>query len=267
MIIRHLETDAGPENNCFVAYDDLEEEIGEASVVETMADMLCPSRPHHLLVRTQCRQEAQDALLGAATARAMLLARMTPDAAARIYAECPPDDEARMAALKLLGFRDDDGLVRMRKTLVRGPITKPLPAGCTIVRDYRLDELEQRYFLERYNAMFARSKDMAWLKAVRGMPDFARVLVISRDGLAGEMLTWSDNDVAVVGIIQTTPAWQRKGVGSYLMEYARIYWLDTGLKSAYFDVWTRLTGAVRLAATSGFRPAETLMRYPGIDIG
>lgn len=269
MIIRHArETTEGLDPlNSFVAYDDLEENLGQATVTESLCEMACPSRPHHLLVRTRCEDEAMDALLGAATARALYLARATPGTPARVYTECDPQDEGRMRMLEALGYRDDDGLIRMRRTLSRGPIVKPLPAGCTIVRDYLGDENESKFFLERYNAMFARNRDMAWLKALRALPNFARLLVVARDGLAGELLTWSDGTCGVVGVIQTTPAWQMRGVGSYLLELGRLYWLDKGLTEAYFDVWSRLMGAVRLAATSGFRPSEMLMRYPGIDIG
>ena len=269
MIIRHA--GEAPEHigveNTFVAYDDLEERLGQANVMESMADMICPRRPHHILIRTRCEREARDALMGAATARALYLAHCEKDVPARIYTECEADDDEYMASLESLGYRDDDGLIRMRRALMRGPIVKPLPDGCTIVRDYLLDEDESKFFVERYNAMFARNRDLAWLKRIKAKPNFARLLVIANTGLAGEMLVWSDGECGVAGIIQTTPAWQRHGVGSYLMELARLYWLDRGLKEATFDVWTRLTGAVRLAATSGFRPDETLMRYPGIDVG
>lgn len=268
MKIRHADAPVNGQDveNTFVAVDDVEEKLGEASVAPSMVNMICPARPYHLFIRTQGAEEAMDALLGAATARALMLCRLHPDTPARIYTECQQGDEARLRLLETLGYEDDDGLVRMRKPLRRGPIVKPLPAGCTIVRDYLIDEIESKFFLERYNAMFSRNRDMAWLKSVKNMPDFARLLVIAKDGLAGEMLTWSDGEAGVVGIVQTTPRWQRKGVASYLMELARVYWLDRGLQTAYFDAWERLTGAVRLAYTSGFRPAETLMRYPGIDI-
>ncbi|MEF9973185.1 MAG: hypothetical protein RSJ41_08000 [Clostridia bacterium] len=269
MIIRHAaESAAGLDTqNTFVAFDDLEDALGEATVLDSMADMLCPARPHHLLIRAKCLGEARDALLGAATARALMLARMEPDAPARIYTECPPDDEEQMHALETLGYRDDDGLIRMRRTLARGPIVRTLPAGCTIVRDYLLDEDESKFFLERYNATFARTRDMAWLKGLKNLPDFARMLVVSPSGLAGELLVWSDGSSGVIGIVETTPAWQMRGVASYLMELGRLYFLERRLREAYFDVWTRLTGAVRLAATSGFRPDQMLMRYPGIDVG
>ena len=82
MIIRHASEPIGglALEDTFVAYDDLEDELGQATVQQTMADMICPARPHMLLVRAKCAPEARDALLGAATARALMLARMVPDA-------------------------------------------------------------------------------------------------------------------------------------------------------------------------------------------
>lgn len=266
MKIRHAtQTDEGTAvENTFVAYDDLENCLGEADVSEYMRDMLCPSRPHHLKVRVDCEEEAMDALLGAATARAMLLARGNA-AAARIYAQCGAEDTLFMRALTAQGYKDDDALIRMRRPLRRGPIVKPLPAGCVIVRDYLIDETESRFFLERHNAVFAENRDMAYLRELKQKPNFARLLAVAPGGLAGELITWSDGAAGVVGVVETPPAWQKKGVASYLMEQARMYWLSKGLSTAYFDVWTRLTGAMRLAATSGFRPAEVICRYPGID--
>lgn len=268
MKIRHLGSDpAGRDiENTFVAYDDLGGELGFATVTQVMRDMLFPGRPHQLLIQTDCETEALDALLGAATARAMLLARLKPGTPARIFTECRPDDEARMNALESQGYRDDDGLIRMHRPLRRGPIVKPQPKECVIVRDYLIDETEGRYFVERYNAMFSTRMDEDWLKGLKQRPNFARLLAAAPDGLAGELVTWSDGAAGVVGVIQTPPHWQRKGVASYLMEQARNYWVDRGLSEAYFDVWTRLTGAMRLAATSGFRPEGMLKRYPGIDI-
>jgi len=267
MKIRHADAAAGlPVENTFIALDDLESKIGEASVQETMTPVLCPERPHQILVRASCEAAAESALLGAATTRALVLARKKPEVPSLVYCECAPGDVSRMEALEALGYRNEDGLVRTRRALKHGPIIKKLPPGCTIVRDYLADESESRFFLERYNLMFGRSRDMAWLKGLKHMPDFARLLVIAPTGLAGEMAVWSEDGRGVIGIVQTVPAWQRKGVASYLMDLARWYFLDRGIAQAHFDVRTRLTAAARLAATSGFRPAEMLMRYPGIEV-
>lgn len=267
MKIRHADAAPGfAVENTFIALDDLEQKIGEASVQESITPVLCPERPHQILVRARCEPAAENALLGAATTRALVLARQTPDVPSLVYCECAPGDAARMSALEALGYRDEDGLVRTRKALKHGPIVRKLPPGCTIVRDYLADEKECRFFLERYNLMFGRSRDMAWLKGLKRMPDFARLLVISPGGLAGEMVVWSEGGSGVIGIVQTTPSWQRRGVASYLMDLARWYFLDRGISQAYFDVRTRLIAATRLAATSGFRAAEMLMRYPSIDV-
>ncbi len=267
MKIRYADAAPGLDvENAFVALDDLETKIGEASVQGSMVPALCPERPHQILVRASCEAAAEDALLGAATTRALVIARQKPGVPALVYAECAPGDAARMGALMALGYRDEDGLVRTVRALRHGPIYRHLPQGCTIVRDYLADENESKYFLERYNAMFGRSRDMAWLKGLKKLPDFARLLMIAPTGLAGEMVVWSDSGRGVVGIALTSPAWQRKGVASYLMDLARLYFLDRGLTEAYFDVRTRLIAAARLAATSGFRPAQMLMRYPAIEV-
>lgn len=268
MKIRHDENPKGglEQQNTFVAFDDMGSELGRADVTEYMRDMLFPGRPHQLLIHVDCEDEALDALIGAVTARAMLMARLKPDTPARIFTEVRPGDETRMRALLSQGYLDNDGLMRMHKPIRRGPLVKPMPKDCVIVRDYLIDETEGRYFVERYNAMFGAKMDMEWLKELKQLPNFCRLLAASSGGLAGELVTWSDGPCGVVGVIQTPPHWQRRGVASYLLDQARNYWVDRGLGEAYFDVWTRLNGAMRLAATSGFRPAATLKRLPGIDI-
>lgn len=268
MKIRHVSVPlVGQEiENTFVAFDDVESELGTADVVQALRDALCPSRPHHLQIRTNCEDAALFALLGAATARAMLLARLRPGTPARIFTEVDPDDAPRMEVLLSQGYKDDDGLMRMAKEVRRGPLVKPMPRGCVNVKDYLIDEKESKYFIERYNAMFASDVDDEWLKGLKQKPNFCRLLLAAPDGLAGEMLTWSDCGCGVVGVILTPPHWQRKGVGSHLLDQARQYWADKGLTAAYFDVWTRLSGAMRLAATCGFRPERALKRYPGIDV-
>ncbi len=129
---------------------------------------------------------------------------------ALVYAECAPGDAARMGALMALGYRDEDGLVRTVRALRHGPIYRHLPQGCTIVRDYLADENESKYFLERYNAMFGRSRDMAWLKGLKKLPDFARLLMIAPTGLRrdGGLVGFGRG---VVRIALTSPAGRERG--------------------------------------------------------
>lgn len=268
MKIRHDDTPrVGQEvESTFVAYDDYGKELGGADVTEVMRDMLFPGRPHQLMVHTYCEPEALDALLGAATARAMFLARRMPNTPARIFTECDPRDKDYLTVLETQGYVNDDGKVRLTRDLRRGRIFRQCPRECVVLRDYLIDETESKYFLERYNATFGTDVDEEWLDELKRRPNFARFLAAAPDGLAGELVTWSDEDAGVVGIIQTPPHWQRHGVAGYLMEQAHDYWVNRGLRWAYFDVWVRLRGAVKLAASSGFERAVELKRYPGIDI-
>lgn len=255
-----------PPENTFVAYDELENRLGACSVRPFVAPELFPERPFNLLIQTEGELRALDALLGAATARALMLRRSQPGMRARVYTECHPLDEARMQALSSLGFLDDDGVMRMRRTLRRGPIIERMPQGTTLVEDGLEDELERKFFLERYNAIFCASQDAAWLEALRHRPHFRRLLLVAADGLAGELLVWEEDGMGVAGILHTTAHWRRKRVASYLMDVARQAWLRQGFTESVMDVWLRMAPALQLAAGSGYRQERVLMRYPGINL-
>lgn len=249
----------------FVAYDETEQQIGTARVSASTLQMLCPAQPYHICVSAEAEDAAIDALLGAATARALRLSRMRPDLKSRIYCECEPGDEARMDALMTLGYKNDDGLVRMKKDLRRMPAKSGIPDRLTVVRDLIADELEGQFFLERYNAMFSRERDAAWLRGLQSLPDFERILLVAADGLAGEIVIWTTGNTGVLGILQTTPRYQRKGVATHLLALAEQTFLDRGCDTVQFDVWLRLRPAVRFAEKNRFAPEETLLRYPGIN--
>ena len=267
MKIRYGESMKGEaqDENAFFAYDELELPMGSAKVIEATRDTLFPSRPHQLLIEMDCQQDAFFALVGAATARAYALARKEPHMPARIFTEVLPEDEERMEMLSTQGYKDNDGLVRFsRGEIRRTPLTKPLPKGLVVVRDYLIDELEGRFFLERYNALFSAGVDEAWLSALKKRDDFCRMLAVGPEGLAGEIVVWTENGQGVVGYVHTPPKYQRQGIGSHLLEQALQYWAEHGVRGACFDVWMRLKGAMLLAATCGFRQEDLLMRYPEI---
>ena len=269
MLIRHVESadQNQTDENRFIAYDDVGLELGRAEVSETQRDMLFPSRPHHLQIQVDCEDEALYALFGAATARAMQLARLMPDTPARIFTEVSPKDIERIERLQSQGYKDDDGIMRMTRSEIRKiPFIKPIPSGLVVIKDYLIDELESRFFIERYNALFATNFDDTWLAQLKKKKNFCRFLVAAPDGLAGELLIWSEDACGVVGVVHTPPHWQRKGIASHLLEQALQYWAERGIKSACFDVWLRLRGAMQLASTCGFRPDRPLMKYPGIDV-
>jgi GNAT superfamily N-acetyltransferase len=267
-MIRHAfdEAAGGEDENRFEALDDVENIIGSARVEARKLFSLYPRQPLRLRVTASGDAEAAHALLGAATARALKLAKADASLGARVYFECDPDDADLIGTLKAFGYEDDDGVVQMRRRLMPGPLARPLPEGCTVVRDYLLDDVEARYFLERYNAMFGEDRDMAWLANLRQKNDFSRILLVSPDGLAGEALLWSDGFNGVVGAIQTTPAWRRKGVATYILELARIFFLEHGIYRSALNIWLRLTPAGKLAYSLDYEPGKMIIRYPGIDV-
>ncbi|MBR3504968.1 MAG: GNAT family N-acetyltransferase [Clostridia bacterium] len=288
MIIRNAVEAGRKSENAFVAVDSLGDEYGWCRVEPHMNEQQTPERPLEIKISAGGRDDAQLSLLAAAMARAMVIARERPDVRARVYAEVPPGDDALMERLTELGFADDDALLRMRRRVVGGPITVPLPEGCAPVGDRLDDPTERRFFLERQEKLFHRDDAAAWLDELRGRPGFRRLLLTARSGLAGELICWMEPETreGVVGLVYTVPDWRRRGVASYLMEAARQYFDQCRLPAAYLpklrfakdrpledslleavaDVRWRQAPAVHLAATAGYRRGETLLRLPGIDL-
>ena len=288
MIIRNAVESGQRLENAFVAVDALENSYGWCRVEPHMNDHLMPERPLEIKIAAGGREEAQQQLLAAAMARAMVIAREQPEVKARVYAECAPEDDQLMERLVSLGFADDDAWVRMRRRVVGGPNPVPLPEGCVLIADRLDDPTERRFFLEREERLFHRVNARAWLDEIGQRPGFRRLLLTARSGLAGELICWMDPEAraGVVGQVYTVPDWRRRGVASYLMEEARQYFDQCRLPEAYLprlrfakdrpledtlleavaDVRWRQTAAARLAATAGYRREKTLMRLPGIDL-
>ena len=130
MIIRNAVQSGQRLENFFEAVDPYENSHGWCRVEPHMNEHLMPDRPLEIRISAGGEDEAQLQLLAAAMARAMVIARENADVKARIYAECPPEDETLRSRLESLGFASDDAIVRMRRRVVSGPNTFRLPEGC-----------------------------------------------------------------------------------------------------------------------------------------
>ena len=267
MIIRNA-VEAGREQaNKFVAVDALENCLGQCRVEPLMNDHIMPERPLEIKITAEGQREAELQLLAAAMARAMVVARReNPTVNARIYAECRQENDRLMEQLELLGFSNNDMLVRMRRRVFGGPNTFRAPEGCVLVTDDLSDSAERRYFIERAARLFKREQPEAWLDSVRAKPCFKRFLLSARNGLAGELLCWAESDCGIIGHVYTVPAWRQRGVASFLMEEARQHFYQYHVAESVIDVRWRMMAVSKLAATAGYRRSETLMCLPGIDL-
>lgn len=252
--------------NTFEAYDDLESYMGEAGVESTRWPLASQTRPTVFTIRLKGESEAADALLGAATAHALHMAKdETGNVCIRVETD-PADLERLSPTLAALGYMGKSALLRMSAPVHEGPVTVPIPEGLTVVRDYLNDEKERAFYLERINLLFDGHRDAQWLEQVREKDCFTRMLLIDRDGAVGEMITWAQGDTAIAENIWVHPDWRNCGAGKFLMEFARIYWLECGLKEARMDIWSLLTPAIRLAFAAGFQPTQAMAEYPYMDV-
>ncbi len=256
------ENTAQPIENTFIAVEGRDTEVGRCTVTSQMLPKLFPDHPHIIDIEVTGREDALDALYGAGVARAQLAAMMEKQGAI-IRTK---GTNALRERLHPLGFRETDAEVRLERTHRRGPVIKQLPVRCTIVFDTLDDELEARYFIERYNEIYSTDTGREYLREVRSKQGFSRTVMAAPDGLAGEMLAWVEDGVGIIGYIYTSPRFRRRGVADYLLDLARKYFLDAGIEVSRIDIWTRMRAAHAMASNAGFRVAETLKRYLTIDI-
>ena len=266
MMLRHARepVDGQPIENTFVAIDDVTgSTISSCTVFADDNPALFPARP--MQVRLQMDGSTPpDELLGAAIARARALCAKAGKFS-RIYTRCDPDDEAMLDVLRPMGFRDNDGLVKLQLQL---PCTADyrLPTGCVVVRDDLSDPMEQKFFLERYNELYNTTHDFEWLRAYIDRPGFTRILTVSQTGMAGEILIWKENYTGVIGYIQTAKRWRRMGVGSCMLGLACEEFEKARLLIAEASIRVRIPHILHTMEKMGFKQTELLMRYPGIDI-
>ena len=246
-------------DNSFVAYDD-GKKLGFCTVSPRKM-MLFPDCPQQYVLNAGGKQDGLPLLYGAAIAHARTLA-MKSGRHARIYAEVDKNDKASMDMLRVFGFEEGDGLRRTYRPLNDRKNLIPKPENCIVLRDFIRVPEERRYFLDRYNSYYGCRKDETWLEEMTYRPDFARILLVSPDGLCGELLTWREDDVGVIGFVQTAAKWRRMGVASYLMEDARLYLYSAGLRYARFDVWENVPGCARLAVRNAYAGREMVKLYP-----
>ena len=266
MILKHMRDpqDGLPVEDTFEALDERSgATVATCAIYHKLCPDLFPARPLRIYIDIS-PDPAHDALLGAAVARAREIAAQS-GAPARIFAQVEPDDGQRLTALSALGFKDSDGLVRMRREL---PAADPgeLPYGCVLVRDELEDPIEQKYFLERYNRLFCENRGFDWLQDFRAREEFRRVLIVSKSGMAGEIVHWRRESVGVIGWLQVAKKGRRRCVAQRLIELACAEMIENDLYRVEADVQARVPNLLHTMERAGFRQSELLLRYPGIDI-
>ncbi len=256
--------DGQPVENTFVCMDEQSGRITSSCTIYTDDNpVLFPARPFQVRLQLE-GSPLPDELLGASIARARAIAAQS-GRFARIYTRCEPDDDDLLDSLRPMGFRDTDGLVRMRLQLPCMADYR-LPAGCVVVRDDLSDPMEQKFFLERYNELYNTAHDFEWLRSYIDREGFMRILSVSPTGMAGEILIWQEELSGVIGYIQTAKRWRRMGVGSCMLGLACEEFEKRKLFIAEAGVRVRIPHILKTMEKMGFRQSELLMRYPGLDI-
>ena len=266
MILRHEreQIDELPAENTFEAVDERSGAVlGTCRVYVNENAALFPTRPLRVYMDI-LGERVPDSLLGASVARAKEIARQS-GMPSRVFTQVEPKDGERLSALKVLGFKDNDGLVLMERAL--GEIEDPeLPLGCVKVMDELDDPLEQEYFLERCGQLYNEQYDHEWLEEQRAHKGFKRILIVSSTGMLGETILWQEGDHGVITWLHTARRWRRKGVARCLLQLACEELQRRGLEAAQAEVQARIPNLLHVMESSSFRQKQLILRYPGVDV-
>ena len=247
-------------------FEYVDEETGDvsASAIEYRTDCptLYPSRPLQISIEFD-GDPVPDTLLGATVARARRVV-MVSNTAARVYTHCDPRDSAFIDQLAAFGFKDDDGLVRMRRHTSDGKRVT-IPSGYTIIRDALMDSMEQKLFLERYNRLYGSAHSPEWLERYIGRDHFLRLMALGRTGIAGEVTVWVEDNIGVIGYVNTMRQYRRHGIASALITLACDWFEQCGVHIAEVNLQEKIPYMADALTKLGFTQTSTLLRYPGID--
>ena len=261
---REIYAGHAPEN-VFLAVDERSGQVMGSCIVEGIdCSAMFPQQPYHVKLNFKGGSDVMDTLMGAALGRARILCA-AKGGAARIYADCPADDETLLGLLKQYGFKDNDGVVRMYLNLPARGQFKP-PAGCVTIRDTLDDPAERKLFLGRWNTLFASDCDQQWLSEFTGHENFQRILTVAPTGMAGEVITWTEDEHAVIGFLQTSRRWRNMGVAGYMLSLACDDLRMLGMRRVSADVRARTPHILHTMESFGFVQSELVRRYPGIDL-
>ena len=266
MMLRHFRepVDGQPVENTFAAIDERSgEELGACTIYCDDNPVLYPARPFQVRLQLE-GHPIPYALLGAAVARGREICTGSGKFC-RLYTRCDPDDNDMLDMLLPMGFKDNDGLVKMQLQLPFACDYR-LPTGCVVVKDDLSDAMEQKFFLERYNELYNTAHDFEWLRSYIDRDGFTRILTVSPTGMAGEILIWRENYTGVIGYIQTSKRWRRLGVATCMLGLACEEFERANLFCAEASVRVKIPHVLKLMEKAGFKQTDLLMRYPGVDI-
>ncbi len=266
MILRHAREplDGQPAENTFEAIDERSgAQLGACTIYVSRNAELFPNRPVRIYLDIQ-GNPAPDALLGAAIARAKEIGRQCSEPC-RIFTQVEPADRRGMETLAAFGFKDSDGLVCLRRPLSNDAPTPP-PLGSVVVTDDLEDPIEQDYFLERVNRLYNEEYGSEWLAEFMQHEALRRILIVSPLGMQGEIVTWQEGDTGVISWLQVAKKWRGKGIARCLIEQACAQFAARGLKFVQAEVQARIPNLLHVLEHCGFKQAELMQRYPGMDM-
>ena len=250
-------------DNIYFAYDNNEQRVGMAAVVEYVNSALLPDRPLNYYLIIEGFARARDLLFGAAYTKARVLRRMKPDMPARIYSACSPRDLERLMFFAEMGFDTDDSEHSMRVALRREDRVYNPPVGTQLYINAPHNYEDRELLLNRVNRYSVTARSRGWLEEVLSQPCAAILSIKDEDKYLGEAIVNGYGAEGKILVIYTIPQVRRHGVARALVSAAHELFLDEGYAYATAKVWNRCEAAVHFFERLGYVRVAQVMIYPG----
>jgi ribosomal protein S18 acetylase RimI-like enzyme len=255
--------------NIFCAVDQQDELLGYAAISPSYISRHLDARVLWLDLRADPgRADAsaiKDVLFERALARAHEIASQRPEEKAAFSATYFAEGQASIEYLRGNGFVHYQSCYTLRRDLAEPVPDLPVPAGVE-VRPWRMEtEVEQRAYLEAYDAAFGdEGKNLEDLQHFMrsehwsvGTTFTAFAAPQNAGGrVVGSVAIWYQPGSKLAGKTEAVfviPEWRRRGIARYLLKEGMLYLRDRGLAFAELEMDSANKPAMALYESMGYR--------------
>ena len=252
-----------PKEDVFFVKDDQNNPVGEGFLIYQYQPTIFPSRPVNIYFSMTSKPEGEYWLLGSLAARARQMRNQAPAAAARLYTAVDVQDERQLAFYEHNGFKMDhtEDLVRLND-----PDEVPQLFNCACISITLNTVQEQMDLVARMrNAGFSYF-DHGFLLQQLNRQNFAALGVLYGPNLVGACVAAGQYTSAEVMGLYIEPQFQRKGLGTRLLQQTRQALASTGVTDLTMRVMSDSEPQVRLVQRFHAELVEHTSVFPSMQI-
>lgn len=252
-----------PKEDVFFVKDDQNNPVGEGFLIYQYQPTIFPSRPVNIYFSMTSKPEGEYWLLGSLAARARQLRNQAPGAAARLYTAVDVQDKRQLAFYEHNGFKMDytEDLVRLND-----PDEVPQLFNCSCITLPLNTVQEQMDLVSRMRGAGFSYFDHGFLLQQMNRQNFAALGILYGSNLVGACVAAGQYTSAEVMGLYIVPEFQRKGLGTRLLQQTKQALASTGVTDLTMRVMSDSEPQVRLVQRFRAELVEHTSVFPSMQI-